>query len=189
MRATMFHAIAFLSAAAFLVLMTVWTRMLRIWLGAPHAASVIAISAMTAGAALGFVSIWRAARHLRNPSRLHAALQAGVAVAALAMPELFRATRNVGVVSYLGYFVLATAFLAIPAALAGGALHLLIARIGAWGLLATALGGAAGAAAATTLLLPRFGLYRATLAAAALSFALAVAIVIGRDVPRLRREL
>ncbi len=76
------------SGATALVYQVVWTRKLALIFGASQPAVTIVLSAFMAGLALGGVAGGRIAERGRRPLRSYALLEAGVALAALALPIL-----------------------------------------------------------------------------------------------------
>ena len=196
-----------LSGAAALAGEVAWTRALVLLIGPTTYAFAFILGAVILGLAAGSALGARLVDRLRRPARALAAVEAGAALAALAVAHIIGGlplpvARLVRVqadhmgslmgVELLGVFAL----LFIPCALSGAAFPLAV-RLVAAEATATAVGrvyawNTAGAVAGTLLAglvsLPRLGL-EGTLRAGALTSALAGAIVLAAITPSRRRVL
>ena len=83
-------AIFILSGASGLIYEVIWMRMLTYIIGASLYAVTAVIAAFMGGLALGSFLIGKRVDHISNPLRLYAGLELVVAIAALALPFLFK---------------------------------------------------------------------------------------------------
>jgi spermidine synthase len=192
-------AACLLSGAAALVYQVLWTRQLTLLLGHTVAAVSTVLATFMAGLALGSALAGRYLGRLPAVSRprAYALLELGIAGAALAFPGLLRAglpplaaLYGSGATSALvlesARLGLSAVLLLLPTTLMGMTLPLLAALTGARiesagriaGTLYTAntLGAVAGSLASALLLLPRLGVERSTLLAAALNLGAAALV-------------
>ncbi|PYQ04365.1 MAG: hypothetical protein DMF82_10835 [Acidobacteria bacterium] len=198
-------AAALLSGAAALVYQVLWTRELALVVGHTVAAVSTVLATFMAGLALGSGLAARYARRMSAGSagRIYALLEIGIAGAAVALPLLTRAG-TVPLAALYGSggapalalesarLALSAALLLGPTMLMGMTLPLLAALAGAGpegagrvaGTLyaANTLGAMAGSLACAFFLLPRLGIARSTLLAAALNLSAAM-LVWGRTAP------
>ncbi|HEY8122429.1 MAG TPA: hypothetical protein VII78_13995, partial [Myxococcota bacterium] len=168
-----------LSGVAALIVQTLWLRELRLALGGASAAISATLAALVIGQAGGARLGERVAQRATNPLRAFGALTAFAALASLATPHLLGATtalldtQYAALLPHPALLTLARGAVALlatlPATLALGALApaLFAATLGGPRTLAgtgvglyalNALGGAAGAALATFVLMERLGL-------------------------------
>jgi spermidine synthase len=191
-----------LSGMAGLVYQTAWTQQFALVFGASELAVVAVLAAYMAGLTLGAAAAARWVESVRRPVLAYALLEAGVALAALAVPAALRLADRLQV-AWLGSgtaladggslatvaFHLAASFviLAVPTGLMGATLPLLarsaVARDeelgGRVGTLYTVntLGAAAGAVLGGFVLLPALGLGRTVWVGVALNAAACVLAV------------
>ena len=180
-----------LSGGAGLIYQTAWVQLFTQVFGASSLAVAAVLAAYMAGLALGAGLASRWLRRVRRPVVVYAVLELGIAVSALAVPAILRLAGAVQVAWLSGaegpeaipsaFFYLVASFLIllVPTTLMGATLPILVrygvrrvAEIGSRvGLLYTAntFGSAGGTLLTAFVLLPRFGLDRATLTAAALN--------------------
>jgi spermidine synthase len=127
----------FLSGFSALVYQILWLRLLSLVFGVTvHAASAVLASFM-AGLALGSLAAGRLADRVRNPLRWFAAAEAGVALSALATPQLLSASERLYTDLYpalaesprlltAARFLCSFAVLVIPTVLMGATLPLVV---------------------------------------------------------------
>ena len=194
-------ALFFLSGATGLVYQVVWTRQLSLVFGVTIFAAAAVLAAFMGGLALGSWLFGRVADRSRNPLRLYAVLEAGIGVAALALPWALRAieplyvelARNLGdrfLWLHLTRALLVAVPLAIPTTLMGGTVpamaRFLVRRpelVGSnVGLLyaVNTFGAVAGCLAAGFALVPAFPLSRVVWVTAAVNVGIGVAIWLSR---------
>lgn len=194
-RLLLFLCFFFVSGACGLVYEVVWTRMLGLTMGHTVYSLSTVLTAFMGGLALG--SSWggRLADRARNPLQVYGILEAGIAVACLAVPMLIAAAEPLFGWSYRALWDMPTAFtlvrfgvcaliLLIPTTLMGATLPVLSryfvrresfgASLGALYALNT-LGAAAGACMTGFWLIPNLGQTGAILLAAAGNIAVALA--------------
>jgi spermidine synthase len=193
-RFTALLALFFISGFAGLLYEVAWTRQLGLVFGTEALAVATVLAAYLGGLGLGAALAGPRVARIRRPLLAYAFLEAGVAVAALAVPMALHLARALlvgvlggrpGLADAAGWgtvgFDLVTSFaiLAVPTGLMGATLPLLAratvgrdaeigARVGALYAVNT-LGAVGGAAAAGFLLLPRLGLDRTVLVAVAIN--------------------
>lgn len=194
----------FASGAAALIYQVLWVRQLSLVVGVDVYAVTVAVSAFFGGLALGGWLLGRLAERSRRPLRLYAGIEAGIAALAVAAtfalgsaaaPFVFLEAR-VGSLAWLLPMVL----VALPAALMGGTLPVLVRVIaplqeelgGAGGALyaANTAGAIAGVLLGPFFLIPVLGVSGSAFAAAALNLGVALAALVLdrlRDAP-LRKE-
>ncbi len=184
-----------LSGFAGLIYQTAWTLQFALVFGSSELALATVLAAYMGGLAVGAAAAGRWLGRVRRPVLLYAVLELGIGLAALAVPLAIRVTGRLHVALLGGselpdaasfasaVFYLASSFaiILVPTAMMGATLPLLArwavheeAEIGRRiGMLYTAntAGAAAGTLAAAFLLLPRLGLGRTVLAAAAVNVA------------------
>ncbi|HZR84148.1 MAG TPA: fused MFS/spermidine synthase [Candidatus Binatia bacterium] len=199
-------ACLFASGAAALIYEVVWLRQLGLVMGHTAYALSTVLTSFLGGLALGAYAGGRWARRGLASPRLYAAIELGVAVAALLMPLAIAALDPVFGGAYrrladrfvaynLVQFTLAGAVLLVPTFLMGTTLPIVTdmlvrsrARVGvATGLLyaVNSLGGCVGVALAGFVLLPRLGMAATNCTAAALNVvAAAVALASARRLAR-----
>jgi spermidine synthase len=194
-----------LSGAAALAYQVLWTRQLGLVFGNTLAAVSTVLGAFMAGLGLGSALAARLADRLPAERRRHAyaALEAGIALYALAAPVLPRLALPVlralheetapASLALLGARVALAALLVTPATtLMGATLPLLLAvvrpgpgqaaRVTGWLYAANTLGAVAGSLGCALLSLPALGVRASTVVAAALNLAAAGAMLGGRPV-------
>lgn len=186
----LFAVLFFLSGMAGLVYEVCWTRLLRLPMGNTVHSLTVVLAAFMAGLALGAWIAGRWVERRGHPLRAYALLEAGIAVACLALPWLVQAETPLFRWAYRAFATnpamlvaikcVATGFvILVPATLMGATLPILcrwfvddVARVGATvGRLyaVNALGAAAGALLAGFVLIPRLGLRGAMYAGVAIS--------------------
>ena len=183
-----------LSGLAGLIYETAWMQQFALVFGSSQLALVTVLAAYMAGLALGAAAAGRFAHRVRRPVLTYALLELGIAAAALAVPAVVGVASRLHVAllgsdelpteaeslaSGLFYLVTSFSILLVPTALMGATLPLLArwcvrreAEIGPRvGVLysANTAGAAAGTLLAAYFLLPRLGLGRTVLAAAAVN--------------------
>lgn len=176
-------ALLFLSGSAALMFQVLWIKQLSLVVGVEVSAIAGAVSAFFLGLALGGWVLGRQADRLRRPVRFYAMLEAAVALCCVAVTWLLARSAAVfvaveahsAVVAWLGIGLL----LAIPAFLMGGTLPVLLravnrqdggaSRRGGALYAANTCGAILGALLPAFLLIPRFGVQGAALAAATLN--------------------
>lgn len=172
-----------------------WLRLLRLVFGASTAASAAVLAIFMGGLGFGSLLLGGRADRARNPLRLYAALELGIALTAAATPWLIAAARaayiGMGGSSALGALgstgirlALSAVVLGVPALLMGGTLPAAVravesaedvgrARMGfLYG--ANTLGAVLGAIAANFVFLEVLGTRRTIWSAAALNLAVAL---------------
>ena len=196
----------FLSGASAVVFETLWFRAAGLLLGNGIWASSLVMAGFMAGLALGSVFAARLGDRARSPLRVFAALEAIVAAASFALvlalpaasPAISLALRPLGaepsamslarlLISFAAVVVPATAMgatlpvLARALASAGSDYGRVVGQLYGW----NTLGGVLGALAGETILVPRFGVFRAACAGACCDAILAVsALALSRRVGR-----
>ena len=186
-RSRLAKSLLFFSGLTALVYQTIWIKQLTLVVGVDVYAVTTGVSGFFAGLALGSALLGRVADRSRNPLRLYAGLEVGIAVLGIvstlslaAAPPLFVALQsNLGLVAWVLPFLLVVA----PAALMGGTLPPLLAAVRpqedsigreSGGLYAANTAGAiAGALLAVFWLVPAFGIRGASISAALINLALA----------------
>lgn len=195
-----------LSGAAGLIFQTCWSQELGLVLGASDLAVATVLAAFMGGLALGAGAAARLAGRARRPLRLYAWLELGVAASASLLPLALGGvmgleakllggvdiTSGSGAALSLGFYAVAAfGLLLLPTMLMGATLPVLARfavasdaelgrRVGTLYTVNT-LGAALGAFVGPFVLLPRFGLGGAELAAAGLNVAAAfLALTLGR---------
>lgn len=179
------------SGAAALVYQVLWIKQLSLIVGVDVYAVATGVSAFFGGMAVGSVWLGRLADRVRRPLLFYGSIEAGIAVLSASVTvalahaaELFAtAEAAVGPLAWM----IPLALVAIPAALMGGTLPVLLrslqplsGTIGstAAGLYASnTMGAAAGALLCPFLLIPFFGVRGSALAAAAANLAVAAAAI------------
>ncbi|HTO76666.1 MAG TPA: fused MFS/spermidine synthase [Thermoanaerobaculia bacterium] len=188
------YVVFFLSGLASLADEIVWFKYLTLTFGATTAAAATLVAVFMGGLALGSALAGKAAARLRNPARVYALLETGVALFALATPSLFEAVDRGYVAAYPHVsgspagllavrFGLAAAVLLAPTILMGASLPVL-ARAAERGdmpgrpsttLYAVNTAGAvAGVALAGFVLIPVFGFWATLVASACTSLGAAL---------------
>jgi len=188
----------FISGASGLLLELVWIRMAGTVIGNTTFATGTVVAVFMGGLALGSRLGGREADRRQGPAlvRLYGSLEAGVALASLAVPFLLQASKplyvalwaSVGEVTplFAGLrIVLVTVVLIAPTTLMGATLPVLsrilssagagMAREAGWAYAVNTLGGVAGTLAGGFLLIPALGLERTLVTAAGLNLGLAAA--------------
>lgn len=168
MRPRLLAFLLFLSGAGALVLEVAWFRRTAQVAGATSVAMAGVLAAVIGGMAIGAHLLGRVADRSRDPLRLYALLEAGVALGAVLSPTLLDLARPAFDAATIPVrFLLATAILAPPAVLMGGTLPAAAAALRAGeargrdiGVLyaTNTLGAVCGTFAAGFLLLPALGL-------------------------------
>jgi spermidine synthase len=184
-----FAMLLFGSGAAALVYQVLWIKQISLVVGVEVYAVTTAVSAFFAGLALGGAIFGRRADQTKRPLRLYAMLEFGIAAAGVAASLALAHTATifaflesrVGLLAWVPLFLL----VAMPAFLMGGTLPVLVRAQGpqpgalAWscGTLyaANTAGAVCGAFITPFLLLPRFGVQGASIAAGLINIAVAVA--------------
>lgn len=183
----------FFSGLAALVYQTIWIKQLTLVVGIDVYAVTTGVSGFFAGLALGSAVFGRLADRSSNPVRIYAALELGITIlgvtatlALAAAPPVFVALQSkIGALAWVMPFVL----VAVPAALMGGTLPLLLAalrpkddsigRTSGQLYAANTAGAVVGALLTVFVIVPALGIKGTALAAAALNVVLAgVALVI-----------
>ncbi|KGD86878.1 spermidine synthase [Achromobacter sp. RTa] len=173
-------ALLFLSGAAALVFQVLWIKQLSLVVGVEVSAIAGAVSAFFLGLALGGWVLGRQADRLRRPLRFYAALEVAAAVSCVAVTwALARSAAPFVAVetqSGVAAWLLIGLLLAIPSFLMGGTLPVLlravnrhdagVSRRGGALYAANTCGAILGALLPAFLLIPRFGVQGAALAAA-----------------------
>jgi spermidine synthase len=191
------HIAFLISGAAALIYEVLWMRRFTVLLGATAPATAATLSAVFLGLAIGSVSLGAAAARVRRPLRLFGILEAGIAVAALAVEPLLAPAKALAADSSIllaARMALAMAAILPAAILMGGSLPVLARALDAGsrglgvlggGLYAlNTLGAAAGAMAVPALLLPWVGATGSLWIAAMTSLLVgALAIALDRAVP------
>lgn len=85
----------FASGASGLVYQVIWVRELGLLLGATATAAATTLAAFFLGLGLGNAAFGAVADRVRSPLRLYATIEAGIALAAIALPFVFRFLRDV----------------------------------------------------------------------------------------------
>jgi len=188
------YIVYFLSGLASLAAEIVWFKYLTLTFGATTAAAATLVAVFMGGLALGSALAGKAAARLRNPARVYALLEIGVAIFALATPSLFEAVDRGYVAAYPHVsgsatgllavrFGLAAAALLAPTILMGASLPVLARaaeRGNSPGRPSTALyavntaGAVAGVALAGFVLIPAFGFWATLVVSACTSLAAAL---------------
>ncbi len=189
----------FVSGATALVYQTLWSRQLHLVFGTSTFAISTVLAAFMGGLAVGGWAIGRIADQVKSPLRLYGLLEIGIGLYALVFPYLLSALAPVyqaaaasldaGVVLFgMLQFVFVATLLLLPTALMGGTLPLLARfatlRLGSAGdrvglLYAVNTAGAVfGTAASGFVLLPMWGLWTTTIAAAIANVALGLGAVL-----------
>jgi spermidine synthase len=173
-------AACLLSGAAALVYQVLWTRQLTLLLGHTVAAVSTVLATFMGGLALGSALAARALPRTAPSARpgAYALLEFGIAGCALAFPFLLRTGLPplvLGVLLLLAPTVLMGATLPLLTALAGARVET-AGRVAGTLYAANTLGAVAGSLACVFLLLPRLGVWRSTLLAAALNLAAAALV-------------
>ncbi|MEX2285616.1 MAG: fused MFS/spermidine synthase [Planctomycetaceae bacterium] len=197
------YVIFAVSGAAALVYQILWARWLSLLFGSTTPSVAIVLSSFMLGLALGSWYAGRILHRIKNPMTAYAWLELGIGIFAVVFPalthlvdRLFVALVDVDSPVWLSYAVraiLAFAALGVPTTLMGATLPLLTEFFkgssttggGTWkvGLLyaANTIGAAAGALAASFVLIELVGTRNATLLAAGLNFVVAIlAYAIGK---------
>jgi spermidine synthase len=188
------YLVFFLSGLASLADEVVWFKYLTLTFGATTSAAATLVAVFMGGLALGSALAAPMAARLKNPARVYALLETGIAVFALATPSLFRAVDHGYILAYPHVagsspgllavrFALAAAALLAPTMLMGASLPVLAraAESGdAPGRPSTALyavntaGAVLGVALAGFVLIPAVGFWATLVASACTSLAAAV---------------
>jgi spermidine synthase len=173
-------AACLLSGAAALVYQVLWTRQLTLLLGHTVAAVTTVLATFMGGLALGSALAARTLPRTAPSARpgAYALLEFGIAGCALAFPFLLRTGLPplvLGVLLLLAPTVLMGATLPLLTALAGARVET-AGRVAGTLYAANTLGAVAGSLACVFLLLPRLGIWRSTLLAAALNLAAAALV-------------
>jgi spermidine synthase len=173
-------AACLLSGAAALVYQVLWTRQLTLLLGHTVAAVSTVLATFMGGLALGSALAARVLPRTAPSARpgAYALLEFGIAGCALAFPFLLRTGLPplvLGVLLPLAPTVLMGATLPLLTALAGTRIET-AGRVAGTLYAANTLGAVAGSLACVFLLLPRLGVWRSTLLAAALNLAAAALV-------------
>lgn len=173
----------FLSGAAALTFQVLWIKQLSLVVGVEVSAIAGAVGAFFLGLALGGWVLGRQADRLRRPVRFYALLEAAVAVSCVAVTWALAhsAAPFVAVEAHSGAaaWLLVGLLLAIPSFLMGGTLPVLLRAVNRQDAAASRRGGVLyaantcgailGALLPAFLLIPRFGVQGAALAAASLN--------------------
>lgn len=176
-------ALLFLSGTAALVFQVLWIKQLSLVVGVEVSAIAGAVSAFFLGLALGSWVLGRKADRLRRPLRFYAALEIAVAVSCVAVTwALARSAAPFVAVeahSGLAAWLIIGLLLAVPSFLMGGTLPVLLRAVtrhdsgvsqrGGALYAANTCGAILGALLPAFLLIPRFGIQGAALAAASLN--------------------
>lgn len=192
-------ALFLLSGAAALVYEILWTRRLTLVFGSTTFAVSAVLTAFMTGLALGAYFLGRLADRVARPLRLYAALEAGIAAAALLLPyaldafsvlypSLYAAGREHAWLLPAVRLFLSFLLLLVPCTLMGGTLPVLVRfaarapeRFGrdfAWLYGMNTLGAVTGCLLAGFWLLGRFGLAATNLAAVSANLFLALAFLL-----------
>jgi predicted membrane-bound spermidine synthase len=182
----------FFSGLAALVYQTLWVKQLALVVGVDIYAVTIGVSAFFAGLALGNFWLGRQADQSKNPFKLYAWLELGIAVGGISTTwALAHADRPfvglqdaTGVLAWLLPFVL----VGLPATLMGGTvvtllracqpMETVVAKISGWLYAANTAGAIAGTLLTAFLLIPTLGIQRTAWVTAAINGGLAIAAVI-----------
>lgn len=167
MRRALLIALFAASGAASLVYEVAWTRALGLLLGTSAVAATAVLATFMGGLALGAAAGARLARRTRRPLRAYGALELAIAAAAVGLAFAFRALEAAPAALGAALLVLPAAAMGatFPLACAAGAGRPAAEALYAW----NTLGAVGGTIAAAFALLPRLGLMRTELAAAAVS--------------------
>ncbi|MFN2426618.1 MAG: spermidine synthase, partial [Candidatus Binatia bacterium] len=188
-------ALLFVSGACALTYQLTWLRLLRLVFGHSTAASAAVLGIFMGGLGLGAIVLGRRADRHRNPLRLYALLEIGIAATAAATPFLIHATRDlytgIGGSAQLGVpaatalrLLLSIVVLGVPTFLMGGTLSAAARAVevggeGRWRTAAlygcNTLGAVTGVLLANFVLLESLGTRSTLLAAAAANAVLAAA--------------
>ncbi|MCB9849179.1 MAG: fused MFS/spermidine synthase [Phycisphaerales bacterium] len=191
-RSASVYILFLLSGMTALVYQVAWLRSLSLVFGASHDAISIVLAAFMGGMALGAYYFGRRTRTIRNPLRMYALLELGIALVAALLPTLIRLADELYVslamrFDEMGWLVnllrvlMAFCILLIPTTLMGGTLPALIefcvSRRGQFarklaGLYAVnTFGAVVGTVVAGFVLLPMFGLWHSQLIAVVVNVA------------------
>ncbi|MFQ5664068.1 MAG: fused MFS/spermidine synthase [Terriglobia bacterium] len=191
-------ALFLLSGAAALMYEILWTRLLTLVFGSTTFAVSAALTSFMTGLALGAYFLGRLADRLPRPLRLYAALEAGIAAAALLLPQaldaisllypaLYAAGREQAWLLPAVRLLLSFLILLIPCTLIGGTLPVLVRfaarapeRFGrdfGWLYGMNTLGAVIGSLLAGFYLMGRFGLATTNFTAVATNLFLALAFL------------
>jgi spermidine synthase len=128
-----------LSGATSVAYEVLWTRMLSLQFGVSVFAVVLTVTAFMAGLGAGSLFAARYLSHIKNPLRLLAALEGGVALYALLLPQLMqlasgwieRASMHLSVFGWYGLMAgAALCLLLLPACAMGAGFPLILAALG-----------------------------------------------------------
>ena len=187
-------AVFLLSGVAALTEVVGWFKYLTLTFGATTSATATLVAVFMGGLAIGSALAARTAPRVRQPARVYAVLEAGVALIALATPALFSLVDRGYVLAFPSVagrpgallavrLLLATVALLPPTVLMGATLPVLARSVegrGAAGRPSAALyavntaGAVAGVALAGFVTIPRIGLWATLAASACLSLAAAL---------------
>ena len=187
-----------LSGVSGLVYEVVWTRKLTLYLGSTTLATSISLAAYLGGLALGAWLLGVVADRLRRPAAVYGALEVAIGAYGLVSlrlldavgPLYVRVQAALAPASWWGgvaQFALVGAVLVVPTVLMGGTLPVLVRATGLAGpglgdrvgrlYAANTAGAVAGVALAGFVLLPRLGLFRSVLLAAAVNLGLGLVVL------------
>ena len=180
-------SLLFVSGVASLIYQVLWVKQLSLIVGTDVYAVTIGVSAFFGGLALGSVYFGRWADRVARPLKLYAALEAAVAVVGVAATLALGASAPLfawlETAAGLLAWALPLVLVAIPAALMGGTLPVMMrnltpqfGRVGGVGgtlYAANTTGAVAGALLAPFVLIPAFGVQGAASAAAVFNLAAA----------------
>ncbi len=197
--------LVFVSGACALVYQVAWVRLLRLVFGTSTAASAAVLAIFMGGLGAGALLLGRRADTTRNPVRLYAYLELGVAVATALSPALIALVRDVyisaGGVESLGLtggtavrLLLSTLVLGVPTFLMGGTLPAVVRAVESaadvrrrnLGVLygTNTLGAVAGTILTTFVLLEHLGARATIWSASTLNLVVAlVALAFARGLP------
>jgi spermidine synthase len=178
----------FLSGAAALVYQLLWIKQLSLVVGVDVYAVTTGVSAFFGGLAIGSAAFGRRAESSRQPLRLYAVIEIGVAVlgvgATIALAHSAAAFAALDARSGWLAWALPFALVGAPATLMGGTLPVLaraaspasdaIGRAGGWLYAANTAGAIAGALLVPFVLIPTFGVRGSALSAGALNLITAI---------------
>jgi predicted membrane-bound spermidine synthase len=185
-------ALLFVSGAAALIYQVIWIKQLSLVVGVEVYAITTAISAFFAGLALGGLVFGRWADRTGRPVRLYAALEVGIAVAAITTTLLLARAAppfaSLEAVSNLLAWTMVFVLVGVPPLLMGGTLPALVrtttrgrqdmGRIGGRLYAANTAGAIVGALLPVFLLIPALGVQGTAIAAAILNLVAAAGAVL-----------
>lgn len=201
------HVACLLSGTAAVAYEVLWSRSLVVSLGNSADATAAVLAAFMGAMGAGAVFIGRRGDSVRDPLLVYAALEGVLAVCALAVPHLAQTvlprvaaavlSSGVPVLGWVLRLALAVLIVAVPAAIMGATLPLVVRRLARsagdaarwFGFLymANTLGGCAGAAAAGLVVVPLLGIRTGSGLAALLNLGAAALALWARRAERPRR--